>query len=411
MTTILKRIGTLALAATLLSGVAAASINDFTTPDSYDIEVSDSKYKEPLEGLYIEVSSFDLSKLTSCSTGWDMLNVLYPSGMRIPTICVTAFDYLQDQELIPILRDDVAACLVELSGINGEKRYDFTSAEYGAVAAYYNLMQLKSVSLGLPAYYAETQTKVELEVTQEEAKTMIDTFESKYGAILFPSGAWSEEVEETYDIELDDLLMKSNQTSFCIPSTVTIINTAIAAYDDLKLAYSPEYEYGGEGADTSSVSTYGLSTIWDFLSQEKDPVEMCSAYAVHFNKLDLETWGLTTLRVQSAQDIQNTNERIRDSIKTATSSQTGIEEPESPAIDENYFSGATDSDQQNIISADREVSNKDTEVVTTLQKPITLRYVFSIFCLVFIVFVLVVYLIRDWFRKRKDPYYWISRRL
>ena len=414
------------------SAMALNTINKFETKSSYDIVVKEPLLEEPSDKYYIKLSAFKLDDLLRCETGWDILNVLYPSGLRIPTCCVTMFDNLMDDKQVSIVRDDVASLLVQLSNASGVERYDFTSAEYAAVSAYYQMLYLKSIALDLPPFYASIQGYVNEEVSIDEAKNLVEEFENTYGAILFPRGEWMDSVESKYGVDMSVMALEGNQSSFCIPTSKVIVQTAEYAYSDLHIYYSDSYQNGGESYDVTKVTKYGLSSCDNFILTASDTSVLSKVYAEYLNSLDLSDWGLVILRAQNPVDIKEVSNSISNSIEefkiaeaepdveeevkeetTTGETSSGFIEPEVNSefnpTEGNYFSQVRT--EQTPITVDSNTSVATEQKVTQVNRRISARYVYSILCLLFVVISVIVLMIRDWIRKRKDPLYRFTRRL
>ena len=167
------------------------------------------------QGNWTLLENVDYTQLLSSKTGTEFMNLLYPSGIRLPTMLYDPMDSVRfSLDELPYEIGNGCKLLWLMCKNNGEDRFNFTLAEQRAAEKYYALMQLKSIALGLPIYsFTELDSNASLYTKehQEQAKKYIADFENRFGTIYFiDTNAldynWCKQLEDTSFVTKDKVL-------------------------------------------------------------------------------------------------------------------------------------------------------------------------------------------------------------
>lgn len=210
------------------------------------------------KGNWTLLDNVDYTQLLASKTGTEFMNLLYPSGVRLPTMLYDPMDAVRFAlDELPYEVGNGCKLLWLMCKNNGEDRFNFTLAEQRAADKYYTLMQLKSIALGLPIYsFTELDSNASLYTKehQELAKKYIDAFEECFGTIYFiNTGAldydWCEQLDDT------SFLTKSKVLPYPLPKgskTIQLYNNYSNYFNALQ-----------------SKGTSGDVTIEDYLSPDE----------------------------------------------------------------------------------------------------------------------------------------------
>lgn len=200
-----------------------------------------AKEEYPLDDSMLDDMSWVLmivnnDDFLNASAGSELMNMLYPSGLRLSTMLLdpsdtkyTASDYT------PIYYGEEATLLRVLM----PDRVNFTYSEIKAAAKYYRMIQAKSIAMGLPVFsFSEEFSGGYSEELINEFKGAVKLYENTFGAIGFPdtkglSFDWVSHVEKTNNVDLSEMIIKhSNISDYRIPSGVNTINLFRAYYNN-----------------------------------------------------------------------------------------------------------------------------------------------------------------------------------
>lgn len=167
------------------------------------------------QGNWTLLDPIDYTQLLSSKTGTEFMNLLYPSGIRLPTMLYDPMDIVRfTLDDLPYEIGNGCKLLWLMCNNAGEERFNFTLAEQRAAEKYYALMQLKSMALGLPIYsFTELNSNNSLYTReqQEQAKEYIESFENRFGTIYFIDTSildynWCGQLETEVPITKDKVL-------------------------------------------------------------------------------------------------------------------------------------------------------------------------------------------------------------
>lgn len=187
---------------------------------SESISLPDTMINNGNKGDWILLEEFNYDRLLSAKTGTEFMDLLYPSGIRLPTMLYDPMDSVRfTSDDLPYESSNGCKLLWLLCANNGEDRLNFTLAEQQAANKYYTLMQLKSISLGLPLYsFIELNpedTMYTLE-QQQSAKRYVDFFEQHFGTIYFIDTA-KLEYDWCSEIQSKEFITKKKVLHYPIP--------------------------------------------------------------------------------------------------------------------------------------------------------------------------------------------------
>lgn len=183
-------------------------------------------------GKTVLIDNINFDNILSLKTSSNLLNYMYPSGIRLPTMLLVPEDFCIDNEGLSFYTSYGSQLLWIICQNNNIDRVNFTTYEINAADKYYKLMQLKSMSLNLPLYsFNKVDTSIlEYTTSQHElAKEIVKNFESKFGQILFIDTSkleynWCKIVREQYTKNIDMLITKNSVLPFIVPLNNEIKN-------------------------------------------------------------------------------------------------------------------------------------------------------------------------------------------
>ena len=199
----------------------------------------------------VSVKDVDPIAVSQSTSVKQVMTQLYPSGLRLPTTAITALDLAAGDLLLSESSD--AYDVVELLNtvIKGEM---YTSAEVSAMDAYYDLMKLKSVAIGLPEYYVQTPIE-RSDLDSVKAKEVIAKYEQKFGVVLFIEGKWSESMQRKgYD--MSQLLYSNEKISYCYPTGSMLQVIYKETYDDRLEYFKGQLKPYGDSIEPPTIDPY-----------------------------------------------------------------------------------------------------------------------------------------------------------
>lgn len=203
-----------------------------TTKSKIFTDYSSTTYNFTDDDKIVFIEPIKFEDIFLADTSSDLLNYMYPAGIRLPTMLLLPEDFYLDSEGLDFYTSDGTKLLRLICQNSNIDRINFTTFEINAADKYYNLMQLKSMALGLPLYSLEVTDGLLLSYTNEQqkkAKELIDDFETKFCQILFIDTSnsiynWCELVRKHYAENIDTLITQDAILPFIIPLNSEIKN-------------------------------------------------------------------------------------------------------------------------------------------------------------------------------------------
>lgn len=290
------------------------------------------------QGNWTLLNPIDTTQLLSSKTGTEFMNLLYPSGIRLPTMLYDPMDTVRfTLDDLPYEMGNGCKLLWLMCNNAGEERFNFTLAEQRAAEKYYTLMQLKSIALGLPIYSfkeLDSNNSLYTREQQEQAKEYIKSFENRFGTIYFIDtsilnynwcGQLETEVPITKDKVLSYPLPKGSKTIQlyqdyfnyfnALQSMGTSNETSIEDFltpEEIKVNYNKFLEENGSYSLIDSILLTGM--YYDQL-----PLEL---YDILYVGGDTNVESTVTDDTEDTKDINNSSKEVNDPYFNALRNQS-----------------------------------------------------------------------------------------
>lgn len=142
-----------------------------TTQSKIFTDYSSTTYSFTDDDKIVFIEPIKFENILLADTSSNLLNYMYPSGIRLPTMLLFPEDFYLDNEGLDFYTSDGTKLLRLICRNNNIDRVNFTTFEINAADKYYNLMQLKAMALGLPLYSLEVTDGLLLSYTNEQKKS------------------------------------------------------------------------------------------------------------------------------------------------------------------------------------------------------------------------------------------------
>lgn len=190
------------------------------SPETVMRVMQNTDYEGQGEEFYLDTNNWVLQvplddTFLNAKSGSDFMNLLYPSGVRLPTMILDPSDPIETtNDYSPFYVGEECTLLRLLTN----NRVNFTKAEIQAAGKYYRMLQAKSIAMGLPvfSFSSEYVVKYSSDIVNIFRKYVAE-FEQHFGAIGFPDTSsldfdWCKIVSNEYNTDLTAYMIKNEKS-------------------------------------------------------------------------------------------------------------------------------------------------------------------------------------------------------
>lgn len=323
----------------------------------------DSSMLEDSSWVFMSVNTEDFLQV---STGSELMDLLYPSGLRLSTMLLDPKDAIcTDSDYNPFYYGDEAKLLRMLV----PDRANFTYSEVKAAAKYYRMIQAKSIALDLPvfSFQEEFSGNYSKDLIAKFRKS-VELYESTFGPIGFPDTSgqsfdWVTFVKDNYQIDLSSMLITSKEVSdYRIPSGTNTISL-LSNYNNGVLSEEQQITV----YDSESISKRLKEDVLADYSYEVQQAYMLAceympAVISNYNQLYSDIYIDSKTGIQTLADYYS----LQDSGKNELESSSSLENEQKKYSDDPYIQALHNQKKSSISAATIDSWKKDNNTLPTI---------------------------------------------